>query len=260
MKIPDLLPLFLLLLFFSACKKKAPESDQVVIQAMKKFQIWERLTDDKWEIFRRVEFKYDNDNQLIEEMANNIQGDSIWPAFRTLSNYDESGNTVSKVRENWFQDSWILGIHSSYQFQDNRIVERLDSIMRNNQPSLTYTSYHYNGEGQLTSEVTQRVEENQRLNQTKVIYHYNEQGLEIEKEYPIWKDDQWINSRKMILLLNEKGQHIQTTRFNWKNEEWLESIHYELEVDENGVRQSERWQRPGESGRSDFMRISYVYY
>ncbi len=248
------------LIMNSAGCKKQPETKDITTNSPKiKTQLWESMRSEGWKKIRKIDFVYNDKDQLIQEKFQSIKEDSTFLTSRVLRSYDSTGNLKKVKREQLKDGNWKLTIQSRYLLDSDKIVERTDSIIRENKVSLISAAYNYDDKDRLISEISQKVAENDRTNYLKTIYHYNEQGLVIEKEFPIWANNKWENSRKMTLAYNQQGEHIRTTRFNWKDNIWNTTIHYDLEVDQDGKRLSELWYTFTKDTKKTYMRVTYTY-
>ena len=245
-------------LLFGCQSSSESSKAEIPVEPLIAFQSWESKSDQGWSPSQKVEYKYDGNDLLIQEVSSRIQGDSASLFFRKLHSYDPQGNMITSIRERWINGSWIFAIRSAFIHNNGEIVQRIDSVAGSNAP-ITFITYRYNDEGLLESELGLRSVEGNMINHSRVLYQYNERGLPIEKQYPRWSENSWMNSRKMDLFYNEVGHHIQTIRYNWVEGEWVESINYLLDVDDSGTRLSELWSRSGENGPEEFTRVSYTY-
>lgn len=222
-------------------------------------QLWENKTNDEWQVFRKVEYKYDDQKRLVEEKTLAAVPEGFNPLNRLRWMYNEKGDLAKVIRETWNGEGWIFATQSRYEYRSDRIASRKDSALQNGVLSLIDVEYAYDDKERVEEEISRKVQYDKRANQSKVVYHYDQNDLPVEKEYPIWSGSEWSKARKMTLKYDERGNHIETTRFNWTDNEWVLFVHYDLTIDAQGRRVKEMWKRPGEEGISNFMRISYRY-
>lgn len=246
------------LLSLLGCQKQVENAKNNPVKPLKQYQNWESKGENGWEKIRQVEYSYNSANLLVDETAKMIQGDTMTPQFRLLRTYGDEDNIARVERERWINDNWIFAMRSAYIYNNGRVIQRIDSVAGSN-AAVTFVSYRYDEKDRLETELGLRSVEGNMVNQSKVIYQYDERDLPIEKEFPTWSGGAWTNSRKMNLIYNDAEHHIQTIRYNWVNEQWVENINYKLEVDSVGTRLAELWQRPGENGLEEFMRITYTH-
>ncbi len=225
---------------------------------LKYTQNWQTSTENGWKDIRQVKYTYNEDKLLTEEAANKIQGDSLVSEFRLLREYNENGQMNKIVREQWVNGEWIFATKSTFSLDSNKVTQRIDSVGGLN-AAVTLVSYNYDSLGRLSSELGRKIIEQDTVNQSMVAYTYNDRDLPIQKEFPRWSGETWVHARKMSLTYNKAGHHVQTIRFNWVDDQWRENIRYLLEVDADGNRLSELWQRPDEKGKEDFMRVNYTF-
>lgn len=223
-------------------------------------QSWENKNGDQWLPFRKVEYRYDEQERLIEEKTSVVSTDGLVPQARLLWTYTASGDISTMIREVWVDEEWKFATQFRYHYTLGKIASRTDSTLQNDVLSLLDVSYVYDKKGRLMEEVSRAVQYDKRANRSKVVYHYNQQGLATVKEFPIWQNNAWNPARKMILAYDNLGNHIQTTRYNWEINSWAEFVNYDLSLDSKGRRILEIWQRPDGKDMSEFMRISYQYY
>lgn len=249
-----------LILFSLACLFTTPSMAQDGSRKDKpQLQTWERKSNGDWEVFRKVEYFYDQNDRLIEEKASNTGETGLMPVYRFLYEYDNEERLVKRIRQSWQEESWEFLIQYAYEFEGEKIVSRTDSAIRNGALSLLRVEYLYDDHQRLDAEISSEVGVRPPPVRSKVSYQYNEQGENTVKEFPIWSGSDWSSSRKMTLDYNADGHHIKTTRYKWEKGQWTFTLQYDLSVDQKGRRTAELWKRPGQDGLDEFMRITYQY-
>ncbi|MBO3699341.1 hypothetical protein [Roseivirga sp. E12] len=223
-------------------------------------QSWESKNGEEWQRFRKVEYRYDEQERLVEEKTSRVSANGLVPQVRMLWAYNKTGDISTMTREVWVDEEWQFAMRFRYRYVSGKVISRMDSTLLNGALSLLDVTYVYDEKGRLKEEVSRTVKYEKRANKSKVVYQYNERDLAVVKEFPIWQNNAWNPARKMVLIYDDQSNHIQTTRFNWESNAWSEFVNYDLVLDNRGRRIEELWQRQDGEHKSEFMRVSYQYY
>jgi hypothetical protein len=219
-------------------------------------QKWENYSDNTWKLMRIIDYEYDENGNLTLEKWRDFKDDSVVMRMEVIRTYNNQNLITKMTRLKLDSGKWKKVINSSFEYEEDKVIIRKDTSFMEPMAKGVLVKYNYE-EDLVVKEIT-----SQSLGETtneirRTLYKYNDQGQPILKNFQVKVEDDWSNSRKMELFYDKSGNHISTKRYNWKDSLWSLNIHYNLEVNENGIRLFEDWKRLNSQAELEsFMRVT----
>ncbi len=169
----------------------------------------------------RLEYIYDNDNQVVDERRSNYSNYSgIWSfQSRELSTYNSSGLLLEILLQDWNSGQWEDGYKETYAYDSNNLlVSELAYIVNGgNWEPYSKTDHAYNSTNQLVESIAGFYEDTIGVwtNVHKIEYWYTPAGLLNGAEVSIWSAASWTSFNRVELLFDSVDNLTATTYYEW---------------------------------------------
>ncbi|MBZ0179840.1 MAG: T9SS type A sorting domain-containing protein [Melioribacteraceae bacterium] len=155
-----------------------------------------RKEDSDWiPMYKRI-YTYENDLIIKRIEQINFGDGSDWINDRQhLFNYDENGNRIEWIDQNWDGEQFVNSNRELMTYDDfDKLIEVIRQLWRDEQ-YVNYRKYNLSYNSNDLEEMAIYYYWDQTnsiwLNDTKTEYFYNEQDLLIERSYYLWENSGW---------------------------------------------------------------------
>lgn len=151
-------------------------------------------TGDLFELWFRHLYSYEENGNLIETLTEDYMGDNQWEFLaRALYTYDEYDRLIEGLYQEWKQYEWVDLIRGlgTYENDENpNPIEWLTQINFNGWINLELETFTYDEGDKLIEFLEQIWEDEDWLNQMNIFYSYDENENLMEEIHKIWTEDE----------------------------------------------------------------------
>lgn len=165
-----------------------------------------------------------------------------WTNYRDTYTYDQNGNILIELNEEWWVISWPTKRRYTYTYDPNgKKKSKLSEFWQDNNHWQNHERFTYTYD-QNTSQSTEFIEKwidgtiKQWVNSYLNTYSYDINGDLVSKLCKIWADDQWVNYFRNIYSYDENREKLTDMQDSWSSyhQEWNHGTGVEFTVDLNG--------------------------
>ena len=168
-----------------------------------------------------VLYQYDNSGRIDHEtMYTRIYG------VLSLSeeiDYSYNKSVVEKTTtgySNGHWGDWVILERKTQTFGDDGTLLSIETETYENPTTLE--TYSYDGEGRITSILTQTLTEGEWVNTKLLEYTYDGNGHLILAEIKSWQEEEFVHANRAVYELNEAGYPAVVDFQKWNGEEWVQ--------------------------------------
>ena len=168
-----------------------------------------------------VLYQYDNSGRIDHEtMYSRIYG--VLGLSKEID-YSYNNSVVEKTTNglsyvHW--GDWVTLERKTQTFGDDGTL--LTVVTESYENPTTLETYSYDGEGRITSILTQTQVEGEWVNTKLLEYTYDAEGHLILAEIKSWQEDEFVHLHRAVYELNEAGYPAVVDFQKWNGEEWVQ--------------------------------------
>lgn len=175
-----------------------------------------------WDSLHRQTYFYDEGNLFYSDRQFFQEGQWINLA-RYYYSFDENGNLIDMLFQNWSDNKWQYRNLVSYYYTnklDSTLLQSWDGVMWQNYWKTIF--YYKENEIDLDSLVAKKWTGSTWLNNVKREIVNDENHNQIEKIEKIWENDNWQNSIRYFTSYNKFDLMENEQCKLWQNNQWLD--------------------------------------
>ena len=165
------------------------------------------------------------DYKFLDDYGNEIES---WYKLRK-SNYDEQNKL-------FYTDDWQKPLNRYISECDERgnVIKKEWQILKYGKwETVEITNYYFDSDDRVTSQLLQKLKDNNFINVEKTDVIYNKNGKEKEI-FCKWQNELWVNENQHEFNYDEKGELYEMIFKEWKNNEFEDSFKTVYKYDERG--------------------------
>lgn len=191
---------------------------------------------DDWLNDNRVEYIYDNNNQLIREKYIRYTENGGEFNFRTIDyQYNSDGSLKTKTDSNFdsMENVSALTITSFLYDAALRLIEQLIHYQKEGEDYEDKISFIRADDGNLLSQLYQTKIDDAWVNLLKTDYIYQNDKLSMQKTQK-WEDDKWGNNQRIIYEYNAAAKLQSEIYQFWNAQFWKDELSYLYKYNDSG--------------------------
>lgn len=211
-------------------------------------EIIEHFESDIWVNFRKTTYTY-NDNGNVLTMLIWGWGNGHWTNYlRYTYTYDDIGFQVGLYEElessTW---TWIYvsRFSSTYDDNGNRLTDLIENWGSDTWRNHYRDTYFYDNNGNITTELREYWGQDNWINSSRQTYTYNGSGNMLTQLTENWESEGWGNSWRKTHTFNDNGNVLTGFIEEWNDNVWSYFSKYTYTYDVNGNMLTELKEKSG---------------
>lgn len=175
--------------------------------------------------------------------------------------YDANGNFVNDITKIWNGTSWLTyqAVYN-YNASSQRTGMRYQRLNGSVWEDLQQNSFTYDGNGYLTSQVTQTWAASQWLNSVRYTYANNSNGKPNTLLIETWNSAQWVNYRQYSYSYDGSGYETGVSMKTWDGSQFSNEYEETFTNNNNGFHDAMLMTRWDGSNWINYRKVDYYHY